>query len=153
MGKQQYLHNVATSVLGQIGGISFGGSDVYDTYDIDQEDFPKTVWRDYGTKIIGVVGRMGPAARGRISDCGVTMDQPGVLSFWKVNGGGRLGFPDKGGYEVLTLLASYVVAAAIVDILRASVRKMRDEAQAERQLTQAELWEMEKDEPVPGGGY
>jgi hypothetical protein len=35
------------------------------------------------------------------------------------------------GDELLTLLASYVVVAAIVDIIRAGVRSLRDERQRE----------------------
>lgn len=84
---QKYLHNVASSVLGQIGGISYGGSDVYDTYEPDAEDYPRTVWQDYGVKIVGVVHRMGPSARGRIAACGVAPGDPsGSVSYKVIEG-------------------------------------------------------------------
>ena len=130
MGKQAYLHNVASSVLNQIGGITIGGSHVYDMYDTDEADYPQKIWEEYGLKILSVVLRMGPSARGRIADCGVGFGDPsGSVSYKVINQNGGLEEMYNGSRE-LTLLASRVVAAAIVDILRASVRKMRDEAQA-----------------------
>lgn len=140
--KQQYIHNVATSVLGQIGGVTYGGSDQQDWYETDEEKFPQSVWQQYGVKIIGVVHRMGPSARGRIADCGVGPSSPsGSLSYKVFNeGGGFEGMID--GSQALTLLASYVVTAAIVDIIRADVRKMREErAEADDERWGHELME------------
>ncbi len=120
--KQEYLHNVASSVMGQLGIVSF--FEPWGSEEIGCDTFPRLLWNCYGSKVTGVLRKMGPSARGRIAACGVSMDHPGVLSFWKVTGGGGLGIPDKEGDDVLTLLASYVVVAAIVDIIRAQAQRM-----------------------------
>ncbi len=128
--KQKYLNNVASSVLGQIGGITYGGS-----YQPDAEDYPQAIWNDYGVKIIGIVHRIDPSARGRIAACGVVPNDPsGSVSYRVI----KSGFKETlDGNWALTIFASQVITATIVDILRAEVRKMRDE-RWENELMQEE---------------
>ena len=136
---QQYIHNIASSIMGQIGGIStVGGASVYSEHTSDANDFPQTLWDMYGQKVMDVLGKMGPSARGRIAACGIGYGSPtDSLPHWHVYCGRGLD-DNKSGNELLTLLASYVVAAAIVDIIRAQVQKVReDEWQLQQQLDQA----------------
>lgn len=129
MGKQhpqQYIHNVAMSVMREA---KINIADYGDPYESERglTSLPHDLWTDYGSKIMSIVGRMGPAARGRISACGVGFDSTatGATRHWDVNRGEMLNESYKGD-AVLTLLASYVVIAAIVDIFRAEVRKERE---------------------------
>ena len=132
---QQYLHNVASSVIGQIGGITtWGNEHPFADQQCDLDDFPQQIWSYYGSKILDAVGKMGPSARGRIAACGVEHGSPtGSLCHWEVDQGRHLDSA-RSGDELLTLLASYVVTAAIVDIFRAEVRKERDAVLAEEEL-------------------
>lgn len=124
---QQYIHNVASSVLGQVG-ISFGTFSDLAFSQTDSPKFANDIYKEYGCKIMAILGRMGPAARGRIAACGVGktgLIPFGVSSHWDVNQGAILN-EGYSGNELLTLLATYVVIAAIVDILRANIREERE---------------------------
>lgn len=129
MGKhpKQYIHNVAHTVIGQVGGISYdyeSGSSL-----TDETNYPRLLWLVWGDKVFKVVEKMGPAARGRIVACGVGSSANGCLAYHEVNEG--LIDPQVTGDDLLTLLASYVVVAAIVDIIRARVQSLRDAEQRE----------------------
>jgi len=98
-----------------------------DSYETDDTDFPQRLWDQYGSKVMDVLRKMGPSARGRIAACGVHHgSSTGSLCHWEVNQGRDINAAYSGD-ELLTLLASYVVIAAMVDILRADVQKMRDD--------------------------
>ncbi|MBA3789354.1 hypothetical protein H0X32_03085 [Patescibacteria group bacterium] len=119
---QQYIHRVAASVLSQIG-------DIYDVESRDTKmDFdtcPCDFWVHHGSKVMRAVGKMGSSARGRIAACGVPPHSPsGSVCHWEVNKGEDLNTPHSGD-QLLTLLASYVVVAAIVDLIRSDIRKLR----------------------------
>ena len=131
---QQYIHNVAMSVMRE-AKISI--ADYVNTF---SPSFPHDLWNLYGDKVMSIVGRMGPAARGRISACGVGVGSTatGVTRHWDVNRGEMLNESYK-GEEILTCLATYVVIAAIADIFRAEDRKEREEANREA----AEMYERE----------
>ena len=138
MGKhhQEYLHNVASSVMGQVGGITYsGGASAFSEHECDSNEFPKNLWNQYGSKVMDALRKMGSSARGRIAACGVEHgSSTGSLCHWEVNQGRDLNAAYSGD-ELLTLLASYVVVAAIVDIIRAQVQKMRgDEHAAEEEF-------------------
>ena len=131
MGKHpnQYIHNVANTVMGQIGGVSYDYSRGYGSQ-VDEANYPNLLWQWCGDKVMKVLEKMGPAARGRIIACGVDHSTDGSLAYHEVNDG--LIDPHVTGDELLTLLSSYVVVAAIVDIIRASVRSLRDEEERDR---------------------
>jgi len=123
---QKYLHNVASSIMGQVH-VVYGGAPSMDSYETDDADFPQQLWASYGLKVVGVLSKMGPSALGRIAACGVgPHSSSGNLCHWDVNEGRNLNeaYDGKG---LLTFLAAYVVVAAMVDILRADVQKMRDD--------------------------
>ncbi len=123
---QMYIHNVAGTVLGQIGGFSFAWPKDTDAKEkVNTDEFGNMVWGRCGTKVMDAVSKMGPAARGRIAACGIGHGSTCSDNFghWHVNQGKMLNEAYKGD-QLLTLLATYVVVAAVVDILRAEVREM-----------------------------
>ncbi len=122
--KNEYIHNVAGSVMGQIR-LVYAGTPNSDWYECDDDGYPQQVWQHYGHKVVEVVGKMGASARGRIAACGVEPGSPtGNLCYYEVNSCKDLGSA-KSGNQVLTLLASYVVVAAMIDLIRAAVEKAR----------------------------
>ena len=124
---KKYIHNVAHTVIGQIGGVPYDYGNGYSQ--ADEANYPNLLWQWHGDKVIKVIERMGPAARGRIIACGVGSSADGCLTYHEVNEG--LINTQVTGDELLTLLASYVVVAAIVDIIRANVQSLRDDEQRE----------------------
>jgi hypothetical protein len=126
--RNEYIHNVASTVLGQMGGVSYAGdNNMLGWREPDDDNYPQTFWDQHGGKVMGMVERMGPSARGRILACGVAnLGKNGMLPYHKVNGG--LCITEVDGDELLSLLASYVVAAAIIDIIRDGIREVREEA-------------------------
>ncbi len=114
---QQHIHNVAASVAAQ-AKIEVGVFEQLDFLAHDLPTFANDLWRDYGSKVLAIVGRMGPPARGRIAACGVGLGSPttGATRHWDVNQGKMLN-EAYSGQEILTLLASYVLIAAIADNL------------------------------------
>ena len=126
---QQYIHNIASSVMGQLDITYVGGASAFSFHECDADNYPNELWGLYGLKVVGVLSKMGPSALGRIASCGVGPNSStGNCSHWKVNEGINL----NGAYDgkgILTFLAAYVVVAAIVDIVRAHAQKMRDEEQ------------------------
>ncbi len=127
MGKhpQQYIHNVARTIIGQIGGVPYSYSNISDVSEVDETNYPQKLWFVYGVNVMKALAKMGPTARGRILACGVSHSANGSLAYHEVNEGHIN--PQVTGDELLTLLASYVVVAAIVDINRAGVQSLRDE--------------------------
>ena len=125
--RNEYIHNVAHTVIGQIGGVPYDYGNYYSS--ADEANYPNVLWQRYGDKVFKVVEKMGPAARGRIITCGVGSSTNGCLAYHEVNEG--LINPGVAGDELLMLLASYGVVAAIVDIIREGVEHMRDEEQRE----------------------
>jgi hypothetical protein len=124
--QQQYIHNVASTVMGQVGLEHFSIL-LEGTWGSDDEAYPKALWNRVGSKVLDVMRKMGPSARGRIAACGVYHGSPtGSLCHWEVNQGGDLNAAYSGD-ELLSLLASYVVIAAIVDIKRAELRQLEEE--------------------------
>ena len=125
---QRYIHNVAMSVMREAKiNIADYGNPYESEYDLPS--FPHDLWNSYGSgKVMSIISRRGPSARGRIAACGVGLGSTatGVTRHWDVNRGEMLNEAYKGD-ELLTLLATYVVIAAIVDIFRAEVRKEREE--------------------------
>lgn len=122
---QQYIHNVASSIMGQLNVI-YAGSVQMDTYASDETEFPQELWGQYGFKVVGILSKMGPSALGRIAACGVGYGSTtGNLCHWEVNQGRNLNAAYD-GKDLLTYLAAYVVVAAMVDIIRADVRKTRE---------------------------
>lgn len=125
MNNHEYIHNLASTVLGQIGGAPYAGYPERDEYEPDEDNYPQKFWNQYGSKVMEVVGRMGSSARGRILACGLERTGYGGLAYHEVNEG--VINPQVAGDELLTLLASYVVVAAIVDIIRAEVQEMHND--------------------------
>jgi hypothetical protein len=124
MGKQHpqaYLHRVARTVMGQCGIVS-GDNPMYN---IDDERFPQELWCIYGDGVQKVLSRMGPEKRGKISACSRGFSYAGTTYHHEVNQGCGLNSV-RSGDEILTLLASYVVVAAIVDIISANVFRWRE---------------------------
>lgn len=129
-----YIHKVAGTVAGQ-SGVSKDycaredpGSRGPQTLPANGEDnFPEEFWKLYGIKITMVVGRMSPEARGRIAACGLGHESSSkLLGHYKMAYGQDLDSAQSGN-DLLTLLASYVVAAAMVDIIRSAGRKRAKE--------------------------
>ncbi len=126
--RNEYLYNVARTVIGQIGGVPYdyfanGISSANDA------DYPEVLWKWKGDKVVEVVKKMGPAARGRIVACGASSSTNGRLAYCEVEKDCvDIYVP---GDELLTLLASYVVTAAIVDIIRADVQHIWGQEQHE----------------------
>jgi hypothetical protein len=114
--------------MGQIGLTVKVGA-LMEVHDGDDIQFPEKLWGEYGSKVLNALRKMGPEARGRIAACGTSVETRGSVSHWDVNR-----WRDISGYHsgdnALTLLASYVVVAAIVDIVRAQVEKDRGEERA-----------------------
>lgn len=125
--RNEYIHNVAHTVIGQIGGVPYDYGNGYSS--ADEANYPNVLWKTYGDKVFKAIEKMGPAARGRIIACGVGSSANGSLAYHEVNEG--LINPGAAGDELLTLLASYVVVAAIVDIIRSGVQSLRDDEQRE----------------------
>jgi hypothetical protein len=128
MNNHEYIHNLASTVLGQIGGAPYAGYPERDEYEPDEDGYLQKFWNQHGSKVMEVVGKMGPSARGRILSCGLERTGYGGLAYYEVDEA----FIDRRHYsgdELLTRLASCVVVAAIVDNIRAEVQKMHDEHQ------------------------
>lgn len=120
MGKNrnEYIHNVASTVLGQTSEAASMLAFVKASYNDEDDVFPVSFdafWRQYGTKIMEIVSKMGPSARGKIVACGGRSVVYTNLIFaeWMDAEHPR----PKDGNEVLTLLASDVVSHAIVNLL------------------------------------
>jgi len=129
VNRNEYIHNVASSVMGQIRLTYAGVQELY-YFECDDEDFPNKVWGAYGGRILGILGKMGPAARGKIAACGLNSDNSsGNVCWGEVNRGSGLDGGVLNGNDALTLLASYVVVAAMVDICRAQAQRMRENQQ------------------------
>ena len=111
--------------MGQIGGVPCnykGGITESDT-----ADFPNNLWVKYSSQVISILHKMGAPARGKIAVCGGTSTtDPNNCSIYAITGSDRLGSRMDTGDEILTMLAAYVVIAAIADIIRAQVRALRD---------------------------
>lgn len=131
MGKhpQQYIHNVARTIIGQIGVLPYDNSSISDVSEVDETNYPQKLWFVYGVNVMKALAKMGPAARGRILACGVSHSANGSLAYHEVNEG--FINPQVAGDELLTLLASYVVVAAIVDIIRSDVQWLREKEERE----------------------
>lgn len=129
MGKhpQQYIHNVARTVLGQIGGVHYSYSNGYS--EADEASYPNMLWQAHGVRVVIALREMGPQAHGKIAACGVEYNSPsGSTCYYEVNKCDDLAAAPKGS-EALIYLAAYVVVAAIVDIIRANVHSLRDDEQ------------------------
>jgi hypothetical protein len=126
-----YIHSIAGSIMGQVGLTSWvGHEDVMAIQGPDVETYPQEIWMGYGSRIVDIIGKMGPKARGRILSHGVARGHTsGNCSYRDVSPNWEHNARAYGGSHHLTILASYVVVAAIVDIIRADVRKMREEQQ------------------------
>jgi hypothetical protein len=126
--QQQYIHNVAKTVMGQVGLDHFSiGYNVDYWSECDNVGYPQMLWDRVGSKVMDVMRKMGPSARGRIAACGVHQgSSSGSLCHWNVNQGRDLDAAYSGD-ELLSLLASYVVVAAIVDILTAQANEFARE--------------------------
>lgn len=127
--RNEYIHNVASSVTGQIHLTYAGVQELY-YFECEDEDFPSKIWGTYGGQIMGILGKMGPAARGKIAACGLNSDNSsGNVRWGEVNRGSGLDGGVLNGNDALTLLASYVITAAMVDICRAQAQRMREDQQ------------------------
>lgn len=160
--RNAYIHQIGSHVIGQIdcsnevmNGVYDEDTLTYHQYDHGSPTFPQIFWRDYGYKVKKVVGKMGSSARGRILACGVAESGNGMISYHEV--GGQCD-TKMGGDDLLTLLASQVVAAAIVDIFRQRVQDIdyraceREDAR-QRHLERgvpSELVEWFHKNPLPG---
>lgn len=109
------------------------------TYDDEDDVFPVSpdaFRKRYGAKIVEVVSKMGPAARGQVVACGgrsVVYTSP-IFCGWK-----EIDHPrPKDGDELLTLLASYVISDAIIDLLVAQARKIQLELIEESRLARGQ---------------
>lgn len=127
MGKhqQEYIHNVARTIMGQIGGVPCkysGGISESDT-----ADYPDKLWMQHGIKVTFILNKMSPAVRGKIAACGGTScTAPTNCSLYAITNVRQLGTRMDTGSEILTMLAAYVVVAAMVDIIRAQAQLQRD---------------------------
>jgi hypothetical protein len=130
MNNHKYIHNLASTVLGQIGGATYAGYPERDEYEPDEDDYLQKFWNQHGSKVMEVVGKMGASARGRILSCGLERTGYGGLAYHEVDEA-FINRRQYSGNELLTRLASCVVVAAIVDNIRADVKHMRAEAQRE----------------------
>ena len=136
MGKNRnaYIHQIGSHVINAIGCLREVMNGVYDKdtrsyyqYDHNSPEFPQVFWRDYGYKVKEAVGKMGPQARGGIIACGVAESGNGMVAYHEVNG--CQCNTKMSGEELLTLLASHVVTAAIVDIFRSRIKSEWEEAE------------------------
>ena len=127
MGKhpQQYIHSVARTVMGQIGSVRYSYSNGYS--EADEDSYPHMLWQAEGVWVMMALRKMGPQAHGKIAACGVEHNSPsGSTCYYEVNECRDLAAAPKGD-EALIYLASYVVVAAMVDIIRANVQSLRDD--------------------------
>lgn len=125
--RNAYVHQIGSHVIGVIdcsyvimNGVCDDEDYTYRQYDHSSAEFPRVFWNEYGTEVVKVIGKMGASARGRILSCGVAQSGNGMVAYHEVNG--ELVDLRISGDELLTQMASRVVAAAIVDIFRQRVR-------------------------------
>lgn len=134
MGKhpQQYIHNIARTVMGQIGGVGF--SYMQGRSEADEANYPNLLWQSHGAEVVVALRKMGPQAHGKIIACGVGYNSPsGSTCYYEVNECHDLAAAPEGD-EALIYLAAYVVTAAIVDIIRANLQSLRQEEEDKDQM-------------------
>ncbi len=127
MGKQElYLERVATNIMGQVG-FKWGMFSPYANHDSDNPNYPNVLWQETGQAVLVILRKMNSETRGRII-ASETMSNPhdGLTSYYDVNECKDLKAAPSGD-EVLTLLAGYVVVAAIADIVRDHIQFLRAE--------------------------
>lgn len=129
MGHQEHpmrtVHDTARTIMGQLKvtySYTRGQSEA------DDPNYPKMLWDEHGEKLVAHLYRFGVEARGKIIDAGIPPDDPsGNCSFHEVANCAELVHKQERGKAIATYLAAYVIVAAMVDIIRANVRNLRDE--------------------------